>query len=176
MPDDDDDMALFKAAMQDVKPIQNDKVDTELPRPKPRARFRESDEQAVIEELLSHAIDAGELETGEHLSYISLGVQQQVLRKLRRGQYSIGRVLDLHGHNTDEAYVAVHNFLNDCGKDHMTSVRIIHGKGNRSAQGPVLKRKLGSWLRRRKDVLAYCSARPNDGGTGAVYVLLKRKS
>jgi DNA-nicking Smr family endonuclease len=56
----------------------------------------------------------------------------------------------------------------------LRAVRIVHGKGNHSQQGPVLKRQIGHWLRQRGDVLAYVSARQTDGGAGALYVLLSR--
>jgi DNA-nicking Smr family endonuclease len=72
-----------------------------------------------------------------------------------------------------EAKAALYEFLSAAGLAGIRCVRVIHGKGRRSGhQGPVLKRKLGRWLQLRDDVLAYCSARPVDGGTGAVYVLL----
>jgi DNA-nicking Smr family endonuclease len=60
----------------------------------------------------------------------------------------------------------------------MTCIRIIHGKGKRSRnnKGPVIKTKVNHWLRQRDDVLAFCSARPIDGGTGAIYVLLRRNT
>lgn len=169
-PEDSD---LFREMIGDVKPIvDSGRVSLEKTKPTPKPRFSLQDDALVASELLTHEIDPGELETGEHLSYLRVGLQQQILRKLRRGVYSVGRVLDLHGLTAVEAHQAVNEFLNQVDA---RCVRIIHGKGNSSVHGPVLKRKLGAWLRRRNDVLAYCSARPHDGGTGAVYVLLKAR-
>ena len=66
-------------------------------------------------------------------------------------------------------------FLRDVRREHQTCVRIIHGKGKGSRhRGPVLKQKVNHWLRQRDEVLAFCSARPVDGGSGALYVLLRR--
>jgi DNA-nicking Smr family endonuclease len=97
------------------------------------------------------------------------------MRKLRRGQFSSRAELDLHGLRSEEARRTVAEFLHAARERNLRCVRIIHGKGRGSgARGPVLKQKLGSWLRQRSEVLAFCSARPADGGSGALYVLLGR--
>ena len=103
------------------------------------------------------------------------GLQQRVLRKLRRGQFAIEAELDLHGYIVPEAREALAVFLRDAQLTGKRCVRIIHGKGL-GAEGrlPVLKIKVNSWLRQKDQVLAFCSTRPQDGGTGAVYVLLKK--
>jgi DNA-nicking Smr family endonuclease len=117
-----------------------------------------------------------ELETGVELLFARNGLQHSVLRKLRRGQFSVAAELDLHGLRVEEARQELGQFLLHCRLTHKQCVRIIHGKGNRShRQQPVLKGKVNHWLRQRDEVLAFCSARPIDGGTGAIYVLLKRK-
>ncbi len=81
----------------------------------------------------------------------------------------------MHGATVVQAREVVNTFLKNARDQDKRVVRIIHGKGN-SSEGklPVLKGKVNSWLRQKGEVLAFCSARPNDGGTGAVYVLLKR--
>ena len=169
---DDDDAALFRAAVGEVRkltathqqPITHKSLST---RPRPA----EADERVALADLLM-APDA--LESGESLSYRADGVQDAVMRKLRRGQYRIETELDLHGLNREQAGLAVIQFLTHCQGRSMRCVRIIHGKGNSSPNSaPVLKSHVASWLRQRNDVIAYCSARPTDGGTGAVYVLLK---
>jgi DNA-nicking Smr family endonuclease len=113
-------------------------------------------------------------ESGDTLLYRADGVQDGVMRKLRRGQYRIQGELDLHGLNRDRARVEVARFLTLCEDRDARCVRIVHGKGLGSPNsGPVLKNHLSAWLRRQRSVLAYCSARPVDGGTGAIYVLLR---
>lgn len=127
-------------------------------------------------ELLDDPVNLEELEYGETLSYRADGVQEAVIRRLRRGHYRIDGNLDLHGYNRHQARLAVVDFLAECQGRMWRCVRIVHGKGNGSPNsGPVLKTHVDSWLRRRKDVIAFCSARPNDGGTGAVYVLLRAR-
>lgn len=177
--DNNNDDDLFASAMQGVTPLTKltrgqQKQSEYRDKPKPIPRFSLQDElDALAESHADDPIDA-ELETGDDLNYARAGVQATVLRKLRRGDYVIQDHIDLHGMNAVEARQYVHDFLNYAVSEQMRTVRIVHGKGNHSAQGPVIKRKIGRWLRQRKDVLAYVSARQIDGGTGAVYVLLAR--
>ena len=97
-----------------------------------------------------------------------------LLRKLRRGHWLIQDEFDLHGLTSAEARPLVTEFLNACRSEGIRCIRVIHGKGLRSKnQEPVLKGKVAKWLRQRDDVLAYCQARPTEGGSGAVVVLLK---
>jgi len=115
------------------------------------------------------------IETGDELHYKRPGVQNRVLKKLRRGEYRIEAELDLHGLIADEAKKVTARFLANARTRRKRCVRIIHGKGLGSKGGtPVIKQKINFWLSHRDDILAFCSALPRDGGTGAVYVLLKQ--
>ncbi len=173
--DEDNDDSAFRAAMAGVrKRSDSNRVHARKTPPSPRPRSLEADERAVLEELRSAPLDFENMEAGDALSYRGEGLQDAAWRRLRRGSYRLGAELDLHGLNRDKAQLAVAGFLADCHDRGVRCVRIIHGKGLRSPNtGPVIKALLDSWLRRRRDVLAFCSARPHDGGTGAVYVLLK---
>ena len=173
MPDDEDDAALFRASISGVKPLASSHHAHERPKPSARPLQKEADERAVLAELLTDP-EPDMLESGDTLIYQGPGIQDGVFRKLRRGQFHMQSELDLHGLNREGAKLAVTRFLAHCQDQGYRSVRIIHGKGNGSPNsGPVIKRYLDSWLRKRKDVVAFCSARPVDGGTGAVYVLLR---
>lgn len=165
----------FRRAMRDVRRhVPGDREGRARAVPSPAARQREADEAAVIQELLSGP-DPDYFETGETLSYRAPGVQERVLRQLRRGGYRREAELDLHGLNRDRARQAVSEFLALCLQKDFRCARIIHGKGKGSPNsGPVLKRELDGWLRKVKVVVAFCSARPADGGSGALYVLLRR--
>jgi len=167
--------ADFRQAMAGVKPqAGSDRLMPERPRPSARPRSSEADEQAVLEDMMSDVLDPEDIESGDTLTYRGEGIQDSVWRRLRRGGYHIRAELDLHGLNREAARQQVAMFLADCQDRDLRAVRIIHGKGRGSPNtGPVIKALLDSWLRRRKDVLAFCSARPHDGGTGAVYVLLR---
>jgi DNA-nicking Smr family endonuclease len=96
------------------------------------------------------------------------------MRRLRRGLYPIEDELDLHGLNQSVARDRLADFIARSRDSGRRCVRIIHGKGSRSgARGPVLKAAVNLWLRRHMDVMAFISARAIDGGTGALYVLLR---
>ena len=171
-----EDREAFRKAIKGVRPLAYDKVEPHRNPPPPRARQRELDDERVLSDMFSDAIDAAELETGEELVYLRSGMQKQVLRKLRKGHYSVGAELDLHGYTVVEARQELSGFLNLTQSAGIRCVRIIHGKGSGSLdKKPILKGKVDYWLRQWNDVLAFTSARPVDGGTGAIYVLLKSR-
>ncbi len=178
MPDhdhDDETVALFRRVMAEVRPLKQDKVAPYRPRQKPIPRQTLQDQKAVLASLLSDDYDPAELETGEELLFARPGLQHTLMRKFRRGHFAIEAELDLHGRVVTEAREMVNAFLREARASGLRCVRIIHGKGLSSAgKLPVLKGKVNAWLRQKDEVLAFCSARPAHGGTGAVYVLLKR--
>ena len=170
----DEDQLLFRTEVGPVKRLHHDRVDLTAAPPPPVPRLTHEDELLVREEMLYGPLEISELETGEELFYCREGIQRSVLRKLRRGQYRVHGALDLHGMNVETARRELVGFLLEAKRQRVSCVRIIHGKGKRSRnKGPVLKTKVNHWLRQRDDILAFCSARPVDGGTGAVYVLLR---
>jgi DNA-nicking Smr family endonuclease len=170
------DRDLFRQTVGSVKPMRCDRVEPVPSHPAPIPRFTLADERQVLADMVSDYFEPAELDTGEELYYRREGVQQAILRKLRRGQFQVGAALDLHGMTVATAREALAAFLQHARRGCLGCVRIVHGKGNRSRhRGPVLKQKINHWLRQRDEVLAFCSARPMDGGTGAIYVLLRRK-
>lgn len=171
----DADSALFRNAVAGVRPRQAAAHVPARPGiPAPHPRSRQADEQDVMRELLYGPFDADLADCVETLQYRGPGLQDRVWRRLVRGTYCIEAELDLHGLNREGAYRAVASFIEDCRSCDRRCVRIIHGKGLRSSgRGPVIRTLLGGWLRRRHDVLAFCQARPQHGGSGASYVLLR---
>jgi len=114
---------------------------------------------------------------GDVLHYAAPGVRRSELRRLRRGQIGCQGELDLHGHDVERARAALAAFLAEARERRLRCVRVIHGKGlsrGGAGGGAVLKSHLDRWLRLRPEVAAFCSARPAEGGTGALYVLLRR--
>jgi DNA-nicking Smr family endonuclease len=171
----DDDMALFREAVGVVRTVNNDRVEDSKRAPSPRIRKSMQDDRSVMDSLLDDLSESDLLETGEHLSYTLPGVQRSVLRKLKSGKYSIQSEIDLHGLTVNEARLELSDFLKAAQQRRHLCIRVIHGKGRKNAnKSPRLKPAVNQWLQRNKMVLAFCSARINDGGTGAVYVLLKR--
>ena len=173
---DDDDVQLFRESIGKVRPVKADDRVHHQSRPQPNPDQTDANEARVRHEMLTHEIDPGSMETGEELAWYHSSVSPTVFKRLRRGRFSVGAVLDLHHMNQDAARRSIHQFLEDCHRQRVSCARIIHGKGLRSRSGgPVLKALTDSLLRRHPDVLAFASARPEDGGTGAAYVLLKRR-
>jgi DNA-nicking Smr family endonuclease len=170
-----DDVSLFRQAVGDASPIAQDRIEPEPARPAPIPGKTLEDNQAVMKSLLSDDFDPAEIDSGEALLFRRPGVQGTVFRKLRTGKYLIQGELDLHGKTVPEAREALAAFLKTARGRGWRCVRVIHGKGL-SSEGrlPVLKGKVNNWLQQKDEVLAFCSARPVDGGTGAVYVLLRR--
>ncbi len=173
MSDNDSDKKMFRDAVADAEPLRSDKVPPASNRPRPVARFTREDERRAQEETLTTSPEELELEAGDQLSYRREDVKLPVFKNLRRGKYRVQEELDLHGLVVTEAKEVLEDYIRDCLQRGLRCVRVIHGKGIGSGQkGPVLKGKVNLWLRRHKDVAAFVSAPLNDGGTGAVYVLL----
>jgi len=173
----DADRDLFRTHLKQVRKLRHDKVHhaSTKPRPRPIALQRMADDRQVLDDMFSDDYAIDDVETGEELFFARNGLQNKLIKQLRRGQLSVTAELDLHGMIVYEARTALTRFLKDCQKHGDRCVRIIHGKGNGSRHKlPVLKNKVNHWLQQRNEILAFCSARPVDGGTGAVYVLLKR--
>ena len=170
----DPDSELFRDAVRDVKPLaQRTRAAAGRRKPPARARFTAADRALVLVESLQDT-DAGFSDTGDEISFRREGVQDGVLRKLKRGEYRVEAVCDLHGLRVDEAKDALREFLAESLAHRLRCVRIIHGKGKGSGpRGPVLKAAVNMILRKTGPVLAFTSARRVDGGTGAINVLLR---
>ena len=136
---------------------------------------RIADEKLALRESLSDEFSVESLlETDEALSYTKEGIGPDVVRKLRRGHWVIQDQIDLHGMRRDEAREMIVEFLRQAALRGIRCVRIVHGKGLGSVNNePVLKKLVHNWLVQRSDVIAFCQAKPADGGSGAVVVLLK---
>ena len=166
---------LFLQAVKNTRPLNIDVPFTEKTYPKPIAKqFILDEKQALRDSLSDDFYPAHELESGEELLYLRTGQSPDVLSKLRRGFWVVQAQIDLHGLISDEAREYVAEFLSSCKKKNIRCVRIVHGKGLGSRnREPVLKHKLRNWLMQKDEVIAYAQAKPEDGGSGAVIVLLK---
>lgn len=169
--------ARFADLMKGVRPLHSDhsnRAEDTAPRPSALPRETMKDHGRVLEESLDASLEFEDMQPGDSLSFRDDRIRKNTFRKLKKGQYSIGAELDLHGLTLAEAQLALVDFIQASREKNIRCVRIIHGKGHGSSnQGPRLKPMLNRWLQKRAEILAFCSARPVDGGTGAVYVLLK---
>jgi DNA-nicking Smr family endonuclease len=108
------------------------------------------------------------------LLFRKTNVSNKKIQQLQQGLFPKPEVLDLHGLTENEAINRLKDFIYQSQKRKITVVLIIHGKGNHnSLNAPILKNAVNEQLRHLDAVLAFCSARSEDGGSGAVYVLLQ---
>jgi DNA-nicking Smr family endonuclease len=172
----EDDASLFRRQVGDIRPVRQDVRAPDFKhRPPARARFRREDEASVLRESLEAEIDEIETGAGEALRFHRPGVGRRTMRKLARGNYAVQGEIDLHGMTVPEAKGQLREFITESVYRGHTCVRVVHGKGLGSGhRGPVLKGKVNNWLRRWHEVLAFVSTRQVHGGTGAVYVLLRK--
>ena len=172
----ENDRSLFRQAVADAKPLPHQgKLLRKKEAPPPYPVQSHLDEQEALRDSLAAEWTAEDwLDIGDEPNFLRPGLSRQVLRKLRSGTWVIQNQLDLHGLDRHEAREALADFLASCVKRGVRCVRVIHGKGLGSKnREPVLKTKVKHWLTQREEVLAYCQARPVDGGSGALVVLLK---
>ncbi len=177
------DAALFQDAVSGAKRLHDPRGVAERPLPPPHAdHIPVYDEDAeAYAELVSLVEGTAHFDIADSDEFIEggiAGLDRRVLQRLRRGDYAFRDHLDLHGMTQREARVAVEAFLSDVHTQGRRCVLIVHGRGLNSKDNiPVLKVALKNWLERgriARRVLAFCTARPSDGGAGAVYVLLRR--
>ncbi|PSV16586.1 DNA endonuclease SmrA [Photobacterium leiognathi subsp. mandapamensis] len=174
---DNNEFDLFKEMMADVAPIKQDTVTI-------------SQKHTVSESQLARRIAAQSLAESDS-EYLSLdnatmvkpddmiefkrdGVQEAVFRKMRQGKYDIQGRLDLHKKSLQQARDEILSFLKQSQRLDIRTVIIVHGKGERSNPPALMKSYVTTWLEQISDVLCFHSAQRQHGGTGALYVMLKK--
>ena len=172
----DDDVERFRKAVTGTRPLRStERAEWSPPKPKPKARFFRADEKAALRESLEADIDSIEGLGGDGLRFHRPHVGRRTMRKLARGGFSVQGEIDLHGMTVAEARPRLQEFIDASARHGRLCVRVVHGKGLGSGnRGPILKQKVNRWLRQWDPVLAFVSTRQVDGGTGAIYVLLKQ--
>ena len=180
-PPEPSDADLWAAAVADARPVEGRSkvVEPAAPRP-PTLEFWHPDLEAIreLEALVSGEAPFDIADSDEFIEGRVSGLDPGLVRKLRRGDFSVQAHLDLHGKSRAEAKGEVNHFLRRSREQGKRCVLLVHGRGLHSKdQVPVLKEALQNWLataRFGRHVLAFATARPQDGGAGAVYVLLRR--
>jgi len=175
----DDDFSLFQAELRGVKPIKHDRADTGKPKPN-RARL-ETLRQAATARVESIKVDGLSdqfvIDVGaeDALYWAGNGIQESQMRKLKLGQIPFEGSLDLHGMSVEKARDTLWEFIAEANKLEVRCVRVTHGKAVRmDGRKPMIKSHVNTWLRQHPQVLGFTSCQAKHGGTGAVYVLLKR--
>jgi len=178
-----DEIALFREAVRSVnRRHRNYRQDRHVPEPAARPvpcapeappgrgelRFERAPSQPGV------MLDTTDGSQGETVAFARGGVRKNIVRKLKRGEYRPAATLDLHGHSASQAERALSRFLPRAFAAGQIALLVVHGKGLRSGQsGGVLKTVTHRYLKQQPAVQAFCSALPRDGGSGAVYVLLR---
>ncbi len=167
----------FRELIGKVRPLVVDTIEPERPRtPARRRRVELERDDSLLEPATPHRLGSDSHDAAAGQDYHRPGLQNSVLRKLRRGQFPVQDELDLHGMTVREAGIRLGDFLLHARGRRLSCVRIIHGKGLSSPdRSPVLKPQVARWLRSHDAVLAFAPARIEDGGSGALYVLLRSR-
>lgn len=176
MNGDDDDAALFRRAVGKVRRLDVDTVEPVRGRRPLPPRRTGQDGEAPRWLGSGEPATAGDADEAQGTDYHRSGLQHGVLRKLRRGGFPLTGEIDLHGMTAAAAAPALAGFLAHACRERMTCVRVITGKGLSSpGMKPVLRPRVAAWLRSDERVLAFTAAPRHDGGTGALYVLLRSR-
>lgn len=183
MSDDDESPDLFREAMSDVVPLDQKRVAPPAARPQEETPGqRQRREAAEGRRPGAEAEDPNYLTLGEvppvhpreTLAWKKDGVQIEVFRKLKAGGYPLEGRLDLHRHTVREARQALFAFVGLARGKGWRTVLISHGRGEQSPTPARIKSYVAHWLSQIPEVIAYHSAAPRHGGTGSVYVMLKK--
>ncbi len=178
----DGDDEVFSAAMKEVREIKEFRQIAVHPKkavPLCRRNPQRCEALQILEDITSGQVAINLPDTQEYVEWSNPVYwplrNGNIAGKLHKGFFSVQDCLDLHGFFVDEAEAATERFLKEALAKGLRCIKIIHGRGLRSPDGPVLKSALIGWLtyRFRKNVIAFASARQCDGGLGALYVLLK---
>ncbi len=178
----DEESALFLEAVGEVAQVRSVKQRVGPPEPPTAAQLKIPNEEAESLARLAELVSGqGDFDIADSEAFIEgqvHGFDANVMRKLRAGDFSVQASLDLHGLTRDPAKLAFEAFIQKARIAGHRCVLVVTGRGLHSQdQLPVLKEGVQQWLTRgraAKQVLGFCTARPKDGGAGAIYVLLRR--
>lgn len=176
-----DDHNLFRELMKGVRPVKQNLADLGKPR-----RIKDINHQARRQAATSEPSSLADLgisdslvrpvNPGEQLFFHVPDLPLRTLQELKKGQLAWQEGLDLHGFTIEKSRAALTEFIRDGYKSSSRCLLVVHGKSyNREGEVPSIKSHVNSWLRQITEVLAFCSAQPKDGGTGALYVLLRTR-
>ncbi len=171
---------FFQAEMLGVTPLKRDARERLLRKDnggdgEARRQAAEGEPEGRLNSLVDEGVEP--LDAWYVLAFKRPGIQHGVYKKLRQGRYEIDARLDLHRLSVKQARIDVHSFIQDAMQYGLRTVLILHGKGQRKAEQEktaVLKGYVNHWLQDSEEVQAFHSAQPVHGGTGAVYVLLRK--
>ncbi|WP_315918757.1 DNA endonuclease SmrA [Vibrio fluvialis] len=174
-----DDFDLFQQMMGDVKPIKHDTAELKKSYSVSEAQLAKREAAVSLSDgdpdylSIDHA---PMIKPDDLIEFKRDGVQDGVYRKLRLGKYPIQARLDLHRKTLKEARDEVVSFLKQCMTMDIRTVMIVHGRGEKSNPPALMKSFVANWLSQIQDVQCAHSAQRLHGGSGAVYILLKKSA
>ena len=173
------DEEIFQEAMADVREIKEfRKIPVQRPAKTERQRAKTDNTDnsvQILQQIVNGESKIRLSDTGEYIEWVSPRIRKDIAQKLHRGDFSVQDYIDLHGMTLKGAEEAFLLFFQEALKRQLFCIKVIHGRGLRSPQAPVLKEALKAWLqgKLRKRILAYSSAKDCDGGLGATYIIIK---
>lgn len=177
-----DDLNLFRDLMRDVKPLEQNKADLSAAKKgqdKQALALRRQAAEQPSAERIEDGLSDGQVEPvkpGDSLAFHLPDLPRRTLQALKQGRISWQEGLDLHGYTLEAARTELSRFVRDGRQQGHRCLLLVHGKAyNREGENPSIKSHVNTWLKQMPDVLAFVSATPADGGTGAVYILLRTK-
>ncbi len=176
----DDENDLFREAMKDVKRLREGKsrIANSLPPLRSAPATSPEWERRMLEEILDERHGINTIDLPEYMEGYAEDINPLTMEKLRRGEFSVQKVLDLHGYTSEDGEALFEEFLRDSIRSNLRCIKVIHGRGLKSKAGPVLKEKLKEWIMRamhRKWITGFSSAPMKEGGPGATNILLKKQ-
>ncbi|MFL2844761.1 MAG: Smr/MutS family protein [Candidatus Puniceispirillaceae bacterium] len=171
-----EDKILWQRVTQNLTPLPNRQKEISQPNPNDKTiaalnvenKKSQKSVRLTTQSMRTVSQKPLDLRVGDHA-----GLDARTQRRLSRGDIPIERRLDLHGHTAKQAQVSLRSFIEDASNSGSRCVLVITGKGT-----GVLRSHVPDWLKRSplsRLVLALAEARQADGGSGAFYVLLRRR-
>lgn len=180
-PETDSAHQTFAQAVEGIAPVKQDKVDLRVKSSVRKKKDKSYHRSQAVQETMNIA-DGLSTEgvdivgSDQVLLFASQGVQLKLMKRLQKGHLPWEQGIDLHGLSIDEARNQLSHFVRSCFHQQCQTLLVVHGKAySQSGSMPLIKSYANDWLRQMPEVLAFSSAQAKDGGTGAVYVLIKRK-
>lgn len=178
-----DDLELFRELMRGVKPLEQNKADLSRSKKKQdkdvlavRRQAAENESTSIIEDGLSDGLVLP-VNPGDPLAFHLPDLPRRTFQSLKKGRIPWQEGLDLHGYTLEAARTELSRFVRDGRNQGHRCLLLVHGKAyNREGETPSIKSHINTWLKQMPEVLAFVSALPADGGTGAVYILLRTKA
>ncbi|NVK03141.1 MAG: Smr/MutS family protein [Oceanospirillaceae bacterium] len=172
------DLKAFREALSDVKPMAQKRAHTGQARRNDQSASYRREKAQEANELIVDGLSSSlskEMGAEEKVLFALPGVQLKLLKRMQAGHLGWDAGVDLHGFSIDAAREELHSFVDEAKKRGLRGLLVVHGKAYTEPGKPaLLKSYVTDWLQQIEGVLAFCSAQPQDGGTGALYVLLKR--